>query len=106
MSLVSLIVYIASYSLGWGPLPWFIPAEVLPARAKSLGGGIATACNGFFAFLTTKEFEDLESALGKFGAFWLFAGITLVGVLFVFFYVPETKGKTLEEIEAEFASNT
>jgi len=104
ISLVSLLIFVAVFSLGWGPLPWLITAEVLPARAKSLGGGIATACNWFFAFLTTKEFESLELALQNFGAFWLFAGICLVGVIFVFFYVPETKGKSLEEIEAEFAS--
>ena len=104
LSLVSLLVFVAFFSLGWGPLPWLITAEVLPVRAKSLGGGLATASNWFFAFLTTKEFEDLESVLDEFGAFWLFAGITLVGVLFVFFLVPETRGRSLEEIEAEFAS--
>jgi len=103
LSLVSLLVYVAFFSLGWGPLPWVITAEVLPVRAKSLAGGIATASNWFTAFLTTKEFEDLELALDRFGAFWLFAGVCLVGVAFVFFFVPETKGKSLEEIEAEFA---
>jgi len=104
MSLVSLLVYIAFFSLGWGPLPWLITAEVLPVRAKGLAGGIATASNWFIAFLTTKEFEDLESALHRFGAFWLFAGICLIGVVFVFFRVPETKGRSLEEIEAQFAA--
>ena len=104
LSLVSLLVFVAFFSLGWGPLPWLITAEVLPVRAKSLGGGIATASNWLFAFLTTKEFEDLESLLDEFGAFWLFAGISLVGVLFVWFLVPETRGRSLEEIEAEFAA--
>jgi len=104
LSLVSLLVFVAFFSLGWGPLPWLITAEVLPVRAKSLGGGIATASNWLFAFITTKEFEDLESVLDEFGAFWLFAGISLVGVLFVFFLVPETRGRSLEEIEAEFAA--
>ena len=97
-------MFVAFFSLGWGPLPWLITAEVLPVRAKSLGGGIATASNWLFAFITTKEFEDLESVLDEFGAFWLFAGISLVGVLFVFFLVPETRGRSLEEIEAEFAA--
>jgi len=100
------LVYIAFFSLGWGPLPWLITAEVLPVRAKGLGGGIATAFNWFFAFLTTKEFEDLELALDKFGTFWLFAGISFVGVIFVFFFLPETKGKSLEAIEAELLAST
>ena len=78
-----------------------IPVAV---RAKSLGGGIATAANWLFAFFTTKEFEDLEIVLDRFGAFWLFAGICLVGVVFVFFFVPETKGRSLEEIEAQLAA--
>jgi len=97
-------VFVAFFSLGWGPLPWLITAEILPVKAKGLGGGIATAFNWFIAFLTTKEFEDLEIAIDRFSVFWLFAGITLLGVVFVFFYVPETKGKSLEQIEAEFAS--
>lgn len=104
LSLLSLLVFMAFFSLGWGPLPWLITAEVLPVRAKSLGGGLATASNWLFAFLTTKEFEDLELAIHSFGAFWLFAGISLLGVVFVFVYVPETKGKSLEEIEAEMIS--
>ena len=104
LSLLSLLVYVAFFSLGWGPLPWLITAEVLPLRAKSVAGGIATASNWLFAFLTTKEFEDLELAIHSYGAFWLFAFICLIGVAFVFFYVPETKGKSLEEIEAELVS--
>jgi len=104
LSLLSLLIYIAFFSLGWGPLPWLITAEVLPVRAKGLAGGLATASNWLFAFLTTKEFEDLESAIDSFGAFWLFAGVCLAGVAFVLVYVPETKGKSLEEIEAELTS--
>ena len=105
LSLLSLLVYVAFFSLGWGPLPWLITAELLPVRAKSLAGGLATASNWLFAFVTTKEFEDLEAAVNSYGAFWIFAGVCAVGVAFVFFYVPETKGKSLEEIEAELLSD-
>ena len=103
LSLISLLIYVTFYSLGWGPLPWLVTAEILPVRSKSLAGGIVTASNWFFSFVITKEFADLESAIHSFGAFWLFAGICLLGVAFVFYYVPETKGKSLEEIEATLA---
>lgn len=55
--------------------------------------------NWFGAFIVTKFFSDLTSLVGSYGAFWIFAIISVLSAIFVFFLVPETKGKTLEEIQ-------
>ncbi|XP_019625170.1 PREDICTED: solute carrier family 2, facilitated glucose transporter member 8-like [Branchiostoma belcheri] len=102
LSLTSMIVYIIAFSLGWGPIPWLMMSEIFPSRARGTASGIATLFNWFGAFIVTKEFDDMVKAFTEQGAFWFFAGICLLGVLFVFFVVPETKNVSLEEIEAYF----
>jgi SP family facilitated glucose transporter-like MFS transporter 8 len=102
LSLLSLLIFVAFFSIGWGPLPWLVMSEMLPARAKGLAGGLATSVNWLFAFIATKEFEDLQMALNNYGAFWAFGCICFLGVIFVFFFLPETKGKSLEEIESHY----
>lgn len=57
------------------------------------------------AFVITKTFVDIVGALGRGGAFWLFSGLSLVGTVFVFFVVPETKGKSLIEIQQILGGN-
>ena len=101
LALLSVVVFIIAFSLGWGPIPWLSMGEMFPAKSRELSSSIATAFNWTVAFIVTKEFDALEAGLNKFGTFWLFAGISLLGAIFVIF-VPETKGKTLEEIEKQF----
>ncbi|XP_072175690.1 solute carrier family 2, facilitated glucose transporter member 8-like [Diadema setosum] len=105
MSLVSIIVYIISFSLAWGPIPWLIMSEIFPSKAKGAASGIATAFNWTCSFIITKEFQDMEVTFTKQGIFWFFGGICLLGGVFVALVVPETKGRSLEEIEASFARN-
>lgn len=57
----------------------------------------------FTAFVITKTFTNLVSALGRGGAFWLFSGLSVLGTVFIFFIVPETKGKSLNEIQTLLA---
>ena len=59
----------------------------------------------FEAFVITKTFVDIVAALGQGGAFWLFSGLSFLGTIFVFFIVPETKGKSLIEIQAILGGN-
>ncbi len=102
LSLASLIIYITAYSIGWGALPWLIMSEIFPGRARGYASGIATASNWLMAFLVTKEFEDMKNAMNEYGVFWMFAGISLTGVVFVISLLPETKGRSLEDIERHF----
>ncbi|XP_013108729.1 facilitated trehalose transporter Tret1-2 homolog isoform X2 [Stomoxys calcitrans] len=101
----SLCVFIIMFSIGFGPVPWLMMGELFSSDIKGVAGSIAGTSNWVLAFIVTKTFEDLKGALGAGPTFWLFAGITIVGAIFVFFFVPETKGKSLNEIQRELAGN-
>lgn len=98
----SLIVYIIGFSLGWGPIPLLVMSELFPAKARGAASGIATLVNWFCAFLVTKEFSLMQDWFGEAATFWIFGAFCLCGVMFVTKYLPETKGKSLEDIELYF----
>ncbi len=102
LSLASVLIFIAFFSVGWAPIPWLVMAEIFPERARGMASSIATAVNWSCSFLITKEFADLESAVHSYGAFWIYGGMIFLGILFVMFFLPETKGKSLEDIEKHF----
>ncbi|XP_043642871.1 facilitated trehalose transporter Tret1-2 homolog [Drosophila teissieri] len=99
LPLTCFVIYIMGFSLGFGPIPWLMMGEILPAKTRGASASVATSFNWFCTFVVTKTFQDLTVALGAHGAFWLFGAICVVGVFFVIFCVPETRGKTLEDIE-------
>ncbi|OCT67068.1 hypothetical protein XELAEV_18038350mg [Xenopus laevis] len=102
LALASMGLFIAGFAIGWGPIPWLIMSEIFPLRARGVASGVCVVTNWGCAFLVTKEFHDLMVSLTTYGTFGLFAGFCAVSVLFTSFYVPETKGKTLEQIEVHF----
>lgn len=99
LPIVCVMVFIAAFSLGFGPIPWMISAEILPAEIKSVASSVAATSNWFLAFLITKFYSPVASSLGKDTTFYIFSGVCLVGTLFVFFVIPETKGKTMMEVQ-------
>uniref|UniRef100_A0A0A1WTN4 Facilitated trehalose transporter Tret1-2 homolog n=2 Tax=Zeugodacus cucurbitae TaxID=28588 RepID=A0A0A1WTN4_ZEUCU len=101
LPVVSLCFFIVLFSIGFGPVPWLMMGEVFAADIKGVAGSIAGTTNWVLAFIVTKTFVNLTDSIGKGETFWLFSGITIVGVFFVYFIVPETKGKSLNEIQAE-----
>ncbi|XP_046383724.1 facilitated trehalose transporter Tret1-like isoform X2 [Ischnura elegans] len=101
LPLTSMCIFIIVFSLGYGPVPWFIVGELYPAEVKKIASPISSITNWLLAFVVTKFFNDFS---GKHIAFWSFAVISFIGVLFVFFVVIETKGKSLEEIQRELGS--
>ena len=76
--------------------------ELFPARARARAASAATLLNWSFSFVMTLVFESLTRALGPAHTFFLFAGICAMGAAFVARFIPETKGKSLEEVEALF----
>ncbi|XP_038601578.1 solute carrier family 2, facilitated glucose transporter member 8, partial [Tachyglossus aculeatus] len=102
LAVVSMGFFITGFALGWGPIPWLVMSEIFPLRAKGLASGVCVLTNWIMAFLVTKEFHHLMDFLTSYGTFWLFSGFCIVNVIFTAFCVPETKGKTLEQIEAHF----
>ncbi|XP_077001644.1 solute carrier family 2, facilitated glucose transporter member 8 isoform X4 [Tamandua tetradactyla] len=98
----SMCFFIAGFALGWGPIPWLLMSEIFPLHVKGVATGICVLTNWLMAFLVTKEFSSLMEVLRPYGAFWLTSTFCVFSVLFTLFCVPETKGKTLEQITAHF----
>ncbi|KAH8257447.1 hypothetical protein KR038_010160 [Drosophila bunnanda] len=105
LPVASLCIFIIMFSMGYGPVPWLMMGELFATDIKGFAGSLAGTSNWLLAFVVTKTFDDLNEGLGIGGTFWLFAGLTVLGVFFVFFAVPETKGKSLNEIQQELGGN-
>lgn len=103
--LSSLVSFLIAFSLGYGSIPWLLAAEMVPLRARSTIGGLATFANGLFAFTVTKTFSELQDFAGNYGTFWIYSALSFVGCVFVFIVLPETKGKELEEITNYFSKS-
>ncbi|KAK2548355.1 Facilitated trehalose transporter Tret1 [Acropora cervicornis] len=102
LSILCLVLFNLAYAVAWGPIPWLVMSEIFPLKARGPASSLATLSNWLLAFVITKTYNSLVSGLTIQGTFWFYAGFSLLGFVFVFFVVPETKGKTLEEIEAMF----
>lgn len=97
--LISLLTYIASFAISLGPVCWLIISEVYPLKVRGFAMSLSTMANWLFNFVVALTFLMMIDFLGKSGTFWLYAGICLLGWFFCYYYVPETKGRSLEEIE-------
>ena len=106
LPLCSLSLFIIAFSLGWGPVPSLIMSEVFPTKARSVASSLSVTTNWLFAFMITKEFMSMQELLGKDGVFMFFGACSIIGSIFVYHYVPETKGKSLEDIELYFLSRS
>jgi sugar porter (SP) family MFS transporter len=97
--LVLVLAAMACYSMSLAPVVWVVIAEIFPNRIR--GGAISIAVTALWiaCFVLTYTFPSLNAALGTAGVFWTYAAICLAGLLFLYFCLPETKGKSLEEIE-------
>lgn len=105
LPLTSLTLYMISFSVGMGPIPWMLMAEIFPAETKAVASGIAVMLNWFLVFLVTKTFPAMNDGLGADVTFWIFATIMAVATAFTYFFVLETKGKTSQEIQEELQGN-
>ncbi|XP_058106151.1 sugar transporter ERD6-like 6 isoform X1 [Magnolia sinica] len=101
VSLVGIPAFIVSYSLGMGALPWVIMSETLPMNMKGLVGSTATFVNWFTSWVITMT-ADLLLNWSSGGVFTLYTAMNAFAILFVILWVPETKGRTLEEIQSTF----
>uniref|UniRef100_A0A3Q2G0X0 Solute carrier family 2, facilitated glucose transporter member 8 n=1 Tax=Cyprinodon variegatus TaxID=28743 RepID=A0A3Q2G0X0_CYPVA len=100
--LLHLNLLISCFAIGWGPIPWLIMSEVIPIRVRGFAGAAVVLSNWGMAFIVTKSFQDMMNLLTSAGTFWLFSCMCFLNIIFTVILVPETKGKTLEQIEAIF----
>ncbi len=95
------LAVIAAYATSLAPVTWVLLSEIFPNRIRGLAVSIAVSALWIACFAVTYTFPILNKALGAAGTFWCYGAICFAGLLFVWFTVPETKGKTLEDIEAQ-----
>ncbi len=101
LALIALIVYIASFAIGLGPVFWLMISEIFPLHLRSPAMALCTVANWAFNFLVSFTFLSLVGALGRAGTFLLYAAVGVVALLFFATRVPETNGRSLEEIEQQ-----
>ncbi len=99
VTVLALVVFIASFAFSLGPIVWTIISEIYPNRVRGRAMAVATAVNWFAAFLVAQFFLSLVDAIGESTTFFMFSALCIVTYAFVHRWVPETKGKSLEEIQ-------
>lgn len=95
------LICVSVYSFTLAPLLWVILSEIYPNRIRGAAISIAATAHWVANFILTYTFPTVNTKLGMSGVFWLFAGVCIIGFLVVRRILPETKGRTLEEIERE-----
>lgn len=96
-------LFVLVYSPGAGPVPFTYSAEVYPLHVRPQGMTMATATTWFFNCLLALSFPILKTAATPMGAFGMYAAFNLLGFVATLFFVPETKGKSLEELDQVFS---
>ncbi|KAI3911091.1 hypothetical protein MKW92_004288 [Papaver armeniacum] len=99
LALTGILTYVGSFSMGMGAVPWVIMSEVFPLNIKGTAGSLVTLVNWFGSWVVSFTFNFLMS-WSSYGTFLLYAAVNLLAILFIAKMVPETKGRTLEEIQA------
>ncbi len=99
--LVLVLAAIGCYAMSLAPVTWVVISEIFPNRIRGAAMSVAVSSLWIACFILTYTFPLLNKGLGPAGTFWLYASICVIGFAFIFFRLPETKGKTLEDIERQ-----
>jgi MFS transporter, SP family, arabinose:H+ symporter len=97
--LVGVMAFVAGHAVGNGAVCWVIISEIFPTKVRGRAMSVAITSLWVFAFLGNQLFPIMQKHLGNAGTFWCFSAAALVNLLYVAFLVPETKGRSLEDIE-------
>ena len=104
VAVIGLFIYTGSFAIGLGPVFWLLIAEIYPLKIRGAAMSVASMANWAANFVVTVSFLTLLSAIGGSGAFFLFGFLTLVALAYFWRKVPETKGRSLQEIERDLVS--
>ncbi|KAJ1512824.1 hexose transporter hxt1 [Coelomomyces lativittatus] len=105
LSVMAIYLFLVVFACTWGPVVWVFQSEIFPQRAKDRASGLATATNWITNFLITLLYPSVRDLIGTFQLI-PFLVMAVIMTLYVYFLVPETKGKTLEEMDHVFQSQT
>lgn len=100
LTLLALMLYILSFAISMGPVFWLMSAEIFPTNVRAAGASVSSFSNWVANFIVSVSFLSLIGGIGTPRTFWLYAVIGMFALAFCWWLVPETKGKTLEEIES------
>ncbi|XP_057717381.1 solute carrier family 2, facilitated glucose transporter member 6 [Corythoichthys intestinalis] len=100
--IISVVVFIFGYAMGWGPITWLLMSEVLPLAVRGVASGLCVAASWLTAFVLTVVFTHLVDSYGLYVPYFFFTVVSVVCLLFTALCVPETRGRSLEEIENYF----
>lgn len=102
LPLTLLLFYFITSSIGFLPLPFALAAELFPTKIRGTAAGLISGIGYFFNFVAVKVYPDMVLYLGRSGTFCFYGSMALIGTIFVYILLPETKGKSLKEIEEYF----
>ncbi len=102
VAVISLMVYVGSFAISLGPVFWLLISEIYPLKIRGLAMSAATVVNWAANLVVALTFLSLIQLVGRGGTFWIYAAVGLVSWIFAYALVPETKGRSLEEIEAHW----
>ena len=100
----SLVTYIIFFAMSLGPVGWIIVSEVFPLKIRGISMSICTVSNFAFNFFVVASFPVLLHRIGGAWTFWIFGFVSILCIIFVYFFVPETKGISLEKIEENWVN--
>lgn len=101
LALAALLVYIASFAVGLGPVFWLMISEIYPLRLRGMAMAVSTVANWGANFIVSVSFLSLVDAISRAGTFYLYAGLAFVALVLFWWKVPETKARSLEQIERD-----
>lgn len=102
---VLVVLAIACYAMSLGPITWVLLAEIFPNRVRAVAMATATFALWLGSFTLTYTFPLLNHALGSYGTFWIYSAICVAGFVYFIRTLPETKGKSLENLEEILVGN-
>lgn len=100
LAVVGLMLYIAFFAPGMGPVPWTVNSEIYPEAYRGICGGMSATVNWVSNLIVAQTFLSVAEAVGTSTTFLILAGIAVIAFAFVVAFLPETKGLTFEEVES------
>jgi len=99
LPVLTVVIFLFMGNIGYGTLIWVVTAELLPPKVRSIANSIIICFAFLCGFVIAKTFVDLLESLGQAGTFFLYGAICVVGTLLTALFVPETRGKSIDEIQ-------
>ncbi|XP_063834227.1 facilitated trehalose transporter Tret1-like [Ostrinia nubilalis] len=103
--LMCVLSFTIAFSLGISPISSLLIGELFPLEYRSIGSALATSFSHLCGFVNVKTAADFQDHIGLYGLFWMYAGISVLCLLFVVLFVPETKGREIDEMDPKYVES-